>query len=57
MVIKHALGTLGLEAETSNGKYIPAKGKPLVNHLHGDTASVDCNYSSVVVGTCWSQSL
>ncbi len=42
-----ALETLGLDVGTANGKFIPAEGKPLAKHMHGEPASSNFNYSSV----------
>ncbi len=47
-VIKQMFETLGLDVGTANGKFTPAKGKPLAKHVHGEPASGDFNYSSVV---------
>ncbi len=40
--------TLGLNVGNANEKFIPAKGKPLSKHVHGEPASGDFNYKSVV---------
>ncbi len=48
-----ALETLGLDVGTANGKFIPAEGKPLAKHVHGEPASGDFNYSSVVWLECF----
>ncbi len=45
---KRVLKTLGLNVGTTNGKFISAKGKPLVKHVHGEPASGDFNCSSVI---------
>ncbi len=47
-LIKRVLETLGLDVGTLNGKFTPAKGKPLVKHVHGEPASGNFNYSSVI---------
>ncbi len=47
-LIKWVLETLGLNVGTANGKITPAKGKPLIKHVHREPAFGDFNYSSVV---------
>ncbi len=47
-LIKQVLETLGLDVGTLNGKFTPAKGKPLAKHVHGEPTSGDFNYRSVV---------
>ncbi len=42
------LETLGQNVGTPNGKFTLAEGKPLAKHVHGEPASGDFNYSSVV---------
>ncbi len=39
---------LGLDVGTANGKFTPVKGKPLDKHAHGEPASGNFNYSSLV---------
>ncbi len=51
-LIKRVLETLGLDVGTPNGKFTPAKGKPLVKHVQQEPASGDFNYNSVV-GMLW----
>ncbi len=46
-LIKQVLETLGLDDKTANGKFTPAKGKPLVKHVLGEPAFGYYNYSSV----------
>ncbi len=47
-LIKQVLEFLGLDGETANGMFSPAKGKPLAKHAHREPASGIFNYSSVV---------
>ncbi len=47
-LIKQVLETLGLDIGTSNGKFTPAKRKPLAKHVCREPTSGDFNYSSVV---------
>ncbi len=47
-LIKQVLETTDLDVGTTNGKFTPAKGMPLAKDAHGQPASGDFNYSSVV---------
>ncbi len=47
-LIKHILETLGLDVDTTNGKFTHANRNPLAEHLHDELVSGHFNYSSVV---------
>ncbi|KAL7460116.1 hypothetical protein ACHAXS_000583, partial [Conticribra weissflogii] len=47
-LIKQVLETLGLDVGTANGKFTAVKAKPLAKHMHGESASDDFSYSSVI---------
>ncbi len=47
-LMKQVLETLDLDIGIANGRFTPVEGKPLVKHAHGEPASGNFNYSSVV---------
>lgn len=45
---KYVLVTFGINIETTNVDFMPAKWKPISNHVHVELTSDDFNYCSVV---------